>query len=187
MSAFGSPWGDIDRTPSDTPYVVDSDGWGWFALFIMLALPFFIIGLLLTQATEWICAHPYISISIYLILSLVIGIILYARGKRWRLPGIIATMITLAPFALVEGLYMVPYIMQNSLFASVFEWLLVTLLIGGITFFVIVISSALKSGLMHLVIAIIFAGIVFLILNNLLSSSDEINWAIVRSLYSKPA
>ena len=28
MSAFGSPWKDIDDTREGTPYIVDNDGWG---------------------------------------------------------------------------------------------------------------------------------------------------------------
>lgn len=37
MSAFSPPWKDIDDTRPGAPYVVDSDGWGWFALFIIIS------------------------------------------------------------------------------------------------------------------------------------------------------
>lgn len=184
MSAFGSPWGDIDRTKPEEPYVVSSDGWGWFAIFIVIAIPFFIIGALLTNLAAVIAAHPYISISVYAVLSALAGIILYLRGcKKYRIAGVIASFITLAPFALTEGLYMIPYIVQNSLFASVFEWILVTAAVGGITFFIFAVSDKIENGVIHLIISVVFFAIVFAILNGVLSSSDEINWGVVSSIY----
>jgi hypothetical protein len=184
MAAFGNPWGDIDRTQPGQPYVADSDGWGWFALLIMLALPFFVMGILLMQMTEAICKHPYISFGTYLVFSFVFGLIFYSRGnKKFKLAGIAATMITLLPFALTEAFYMVPYIVQHALFASVFEWLIVTAILGGITFFILSIANLLENGWIHLILAVIFFAIVFAVLNHFLSSSDQINWALVSTVY----
>lgn len=184
MSAFGSPWGDIDRTPPGAPYVVDSDGWGWFALFILMALPFFIIGIFMIKLTEAICAHPYISVGLYIAFAIIVGIVFYhKKNKRWRALGVIATIITFFPFAMVEGFYMIPYIMQNSLFVAVFEWIFVSAVVGGITIFIMMISRQFDSGMVHFALALIFASIVFMILNHFLSSSDEINWNVVFTLY----
>ena len=185
MSTFGSPWKDIDETLPGKPYVVDSDGWGGFALFILLALPFFIVGILLTQGAIIICEHPLLSSAVYLICSLLLGIVLYrSRQKRWRPLGIIATILNLLPFALVEGFYMIPYMMQHSLFAFVFEWIFVTVVVGGLTFSILIIAHKLSSGLVHFLSASLFFLIVFLILNSVLSSSDDLNWAIAFSVYS---
>ena len=62
LSTFGSPWGDIDDTNAKTPYVVDSDGWGWFFLLVLLAIPFFLVGSAMVSISAWICTHPILSI-----------------------------------------------------------------------------------------------------------------------------
>lgn len=184
MSAFGSPWGDIDRTRAKTPYVVDSDGWGWFALFILFALPFFIIGLLLTQLTEMVCAHPYMTMFIYIIFSVAFSLVYNIRmHQRFKIFGIFATLFALVPFILVQVLYLIPYITQNSLFKATFEWIIVTAVIGGITFFVLAISNVIRNGVIQLIVAAIFLVATVVILNGYISSSEEINWPFILSLY----
>ena len=185
MSVFGHAWGDIDRTPPETPYVVDSDGWGWFMIFLLLALPFFLIGIFLTRAAALICSHPYISMVIYLLFSFLIGGVLYIWGnKKRKVFGLIATLITLLPLATVEGLYLIPYILQSGLFTAVFEWILVTAVVGGITFFILAIANVLNNGVIHFIISLVFCGLVCLILFGMLRTSKEINWTVIRSIYS---
>lgn len=45
MSAFGNPWGDIDKTKEGAPYVVSDDGWGWLGLAILALVPVVLWGL----------------------------------------------------------------------------------------------------------------------------------------------
>ncbi|MGM9565805.1 hypothetical protein [Evtepia sp.] len=184
MSAFGPPWGDVDRKRPGAPYVVDSDGWGWLFLFIILALPFLFVDSLLRRLSETICAHPYMALIIYSLFSLVIAIAIYVRGrKKQRIFGIIATVLNLMPFSMVTGLYLIPFIMQNSSFSSILEWLIVTVIMGGITILIIVIFSRFSSGATHLLASILFCGIVFYLLNRMLSSSSDINWDVIKALY----
>lgn len=184
MGMFDPMWSDVDRTRQGEPYVVSSDGWGWFAILIMLAMPFFLMGIILLNFAETVCAHPYISAGLYFLFALIFSFIFYGRGnKKCKGLGVVASVITLLPFAMVEGLYMIPYILQNSLFSAVFEWIIVTVFIGAITFFLLAISNILGNGLIHLIIAIAFCVIVFLILNNMFDSSSEINWDVIRTLY----
>ena len=44
MSAFGNPWGDIDKTKEGAPYVVSDDGWGWLGLAILALVPVVFMG-----------------------------------------------------------------------------------------------------------------------------------------------
>lgn len=185
MSAFGSPWEDIDRTLPGQPYVVSSDGWGWLLLFILLMFPFLFLGALLTQITEEICAHPYISIGIYLLFSLMMSLIISRRQRgRFRILSIIATMSAFLPFALAQMLYTIPYIMQNTMLSSVFEWLIITALMIGLTCFILAICNVLQSRLAQLMIASVYLALTCLILFSYLSHSREINWDTVRTIYS---
>lgn len=185
MSAFGSPWGDLDRTPANTPYVVDSDGWGWFALFLIFALPFFCLGILITQLAETVCAHPHMTVFIYLIISSVFSFIFNIRmQQRFKILGIFATILAMIPFMLVQVLYLIPYIVQNSLFASVFEWIIVTAVIGGISFFILAISNVIRNGMIQLTISMIFLAVTIVILHSYISSSEDINWSFILSLYN---
>lgn len=184
MSAFGSPWEDIDQTRPGQPYVVDSDGWGWFMLFILLAVPFAVLGAILAQLAETICAHPYITICVYLLFACILSLVLNTRGnRRHRVLGVISTMLTLLPFIQVQMLYMIPYLLQNSLFSAAFEWLIVTAAMVGLTFFILAICNVLQNRLVQLLLALLFLALTCLILFLCLSSSKEINWAVVQTLY----
>ncbi|MGN0664481.1 MAG: hypothetical protein ACI4L5_05335 [Negativibacillus sp.] len=139
MPAFGPIWGDVDRTRPGTPYVVDDDGWGWFFLFILFTLPFFLLWILLYQTAGWICQHPYITGGIYLLLSSIIGLLLYS-GKPWlmKILGIITTILTLIPLAMVQALYLIPSLMiSEAILSMVFEWLLTTFVVAAITLFIL--------------------------------------------------
>lgn len=189
MSAFGSPWGDIDRTPPGQPYVVDSDGWGWFMLFIILVLPFFMLWLLISKAAAWICMHPIVSGVIYLAVSALISLLMYRGRKiRQRLLGTLAGIITFLPFAAGEALYAIPYVLlqPDKVFGPIFEWIIVTTVLLLFTIFVIAIANASGSVIVHLISAIIFCGVVGLLLRGI-NSSDVVTWQALGELYVLPA
>ena len=185
MSAFGSPWKDIDDTRKGTPYVVDNDGWGWFLIFIVVSIPFLIIGSLIANISTWVCNHPILSLSIYLILTLLIGIIFYARSSmRHRICGIIATFLTIAPLGMGVALYAMPYVMIEGSFSSIFDWVLVAAFLFGIMFFIFSICNLLKNGLIHLVIGLVFFILAYFFITRLISSeSNIISWEVIKSLY----
>lgn len=54
MSAFGNPWGDIDKTKEGAPYVVSDDGWGWLGLAILALVPVVFMGFALQGMANFI-------------------------------------------------------------------------------------------------------------------------------------
>ena len=58
MSAFGNPWGDIDKTKEGAPYVVSDDGWGWLGLAILALVPVVFMGFALQGMANFISSHP---------------------------------------------------------------------------------------------------------------------------------
>ena len=74
MSAFGNPWGDIDKTKEGVPYVVSDDGWGWLGLAILALVPVVFMGFALQGMANFISSHPIWIIVGYILLTF--GIIL---------------------------------------------------------------------------------------------------------------
>lgn len=185
MSAFSPIWKDIDNTKPGTPYVVDSDGWGWFLIFIIIAVPFLIICGAVFQISSWICEHPILSLTAYLLVSLVIGIFFYSRFMaKHRVCGIIATVISMMPLGAGVGLYAIPYVMLDNSFSSIFDWILVAALLFGVMYFIFSICNLLKNGLTHLIIAIVFLAIsCFFIFGLISSESDIITWEAIKRVY----
>lgn len=184
MSAFNSPWKDIDDTRPGTPYVVDSSGWGWFFVFILVAIPFLLVGAVVFQISNIICQHPILSSVIYFLISLICGNIFYKKTIRHRFCGIIATIFTMLPLGLGVGLYAIPYVMLDSSFSSVFDWVLVGLFLFGIMYFIFAICNLLKNGFIHLIISIIFVAFSLLFIFGLISSESEIiTWEAIRNIY----
>ena len=185
MSAFSPPWKDIDDTRPGTPYVVDSDGWGWFALFIVISIPFLAVAGVVVQLSAVVCAHPFASLLCYVTLTLVIGGVFYARPTiRHRICDVIATVLTMAPLGMGVALYAVPFVMLEGSFSAIIDWVLVAALLFGMTFFIFVICNLLKNGRTHLVIAIIFLVFAcFLITGMISSEADVVNWESIRNLY----
>ncbi len=185
MSAFSPIWKDIDDTKQGTPYVVDSDGWGWFALFIFISIPFLMIGGAVLQTSYWICQHLILSIIVYLAVSFIIGVIFYFRNSvKHRICGIIASVISMVPLGLGVFLYAIPYVMLDDSFSSIFDWILVAALLFGVMYFIFSICNLLKNGLTHLIIAIVFLAIsCFFIFGLISSESDIITWEAIKRVY----
>lgn len=185
MSAFSPPWKDIDDTRPGAPYVVDSDGWGWFALFIIISIPFLAVAGVVVQLSALVCAHPIASLLGYTALTLLIGIIFYARAAiRHRICGVIATVLTMAPLGMGVALYAVPYVMLAGTFSAVFDWILVTGMLFGIIFFIFAVCNLLKNGFIHLIIGLIFCVVMwFFITGQITAQADVLTWESIRNLY----
>ena len=185
LSAFGSPWGDIDNTRPGSVYVVGTDGWGWFALFILASIPFLIIGGMLTCFSAWVCQHPILVMSIYEIFSLLVGVVFYMRPvMRHRICGVIASVLTVAPLGMDIALYAIPYLLLKGTFSAIFDWVLVAALLFGIAFFIFSICNLLKNGIPHLVMALIFFILSATCIIRVVSlGNGEISWQVIRALY----
>lgn len=185
MSMFGSPWKDIDDTKVGTPYLVDNSGWGWFLIFIIIAVPFLMLGSAVFTFSIWICQHPVLSFVLYLIISIVIGALFYGRSSvRYRICGILATIFTMIPMGMGVALYAIPYVMITGKLSAAFDWILVTAFLCGITFFIFALCKLLKNGRIHLVMSLVFLALAYLFINNLIASeSDVLSWQAIGNLY----
>lgn len=185
MSAFGSPWKDMDDTRPGTPYVVDNNGWGWFFVFLLVAIPFLMVGGLIAQISTWVCLHPILSSLLYLLLAFICGVIFYSRSSmRHRVCGVAAALLTWLPLSLGAGLYMIPYVMLEGSVSSFLDWVLVAALLFGITFFIFSICNLLRNGLIHLFISLLFFVLSVIFIMALISSeSDLLSWSSIQCLY----
>ena len=185
MSAFGSPWKDIDDTRKGTPYVVDNDGWGWFFVFIIVSVPFLLVGGIIVNISIWVCSHPILSLGIYILLTFLFGVFFYSRSlMQHRICGVIATILTMIPLAMGVSLYAVPYVLVAGSLSSIFDWVLVVSFLFGITFFIFSICNLLKNGLIHLFIGFVFFVFAYFFINRLISSGSEvISWEVIKNLY----
>lgn len=143
---------------TDTLYVSRGDGFGWFALLFVLATPFFIIAVWLRQYALFATEHALLSWAVFLGLSVVLGNLLYRKRKATnRKLGIVAVVVSLLPIAIAQACYAIPYILSHDGAIGVaFEWMIVTFITVGISFFVIQISLLFKNGIKHLMVAAVY-------------------------------
>ena len=182
MSAIGSPWNDIDKTKPQTPYVVDNDGWGWFLLFIIVALPFLLLFGVIFKISNFICLHPILSALVFLVISLITGIFIYSKHTtKHKFCGVISTVITFLPLGLVTVIYTIPHVMFEDSFSSFFDLILIELFLLGFIYFILAICRLLKNGLTHLLISIVFFSLSLLIIKSLVASESGI--ITLESLY----
>lgn len=187
MGAFGDPWGDIDRTKKNTPYIVDESGWGWFLLGIIALVPVVIAVFFLQNIAVFITENPIISGILYVCIVVLIGEGTYIRkGIKKRFWGIVATFFTFTPFALIEIFFEIPMILTNSktiisMISLVLEWFFVTLFTLGISIFIQAINLLNVSIRRHLITAIIYLIVVILIIIRTVSAE---NLEVIRTLYT---
>ena len=180
MPALDPIWSDIDRTKEGHVYVPDASGWGWFALFILAALPFFLISIFLKKYAAAVCANPVLAAAIYLLISLILSIILYRKNSIRRLCGILSAVIAMLPQAVVQGVYAIPYItVKDSIFSLSVEWLFVSGLMLGITVFVLVTSRLFEKGYIRVVVAIVFLVITLVVVK----PPENLTWDYLKQLY----
>lgn len=151
---------------TDTLYVSRGDGFGWFALLLVLAIPFFIIAAWLRQYALFASEHALLTWVVFLGLSVVLGDLLYRRKKAENKKlGIVAVAVSLLPIAMAQAFYAIPYILSHEGALGVtFEWLIVTFFTVGISFFVIQISLLFKNGVKHLVVATVYLLIALIVI-----------------------
>lgn len=185
MSAFSPIGSDVDRTLPGQPYVVSSDGWGWFMIIYLLILPFIILSLLISKFSVFFTNHVTLCLLIYFIFSFCFGLYLYNKKvSRHRFLGVISTVITTIPMALIITCYSVPYVLLEPGFDSAFDFVLLLLLLLGGEFLIFSLSRLLKNGIMHLIISIVFLGLGVLLLWFCLNTErDLLSLASIRALY----
>ena len=70
---------------TDTLYVSedysDSAGYGWLVFFILLALPFFIIGACVWHVADFVHTRPILSACLYMLIAILLSLIFYYKRK----------------------------------------------------------------------------------------------------------
>lgn len=160
MSAFSPIDSDIDRTPRGVPYVVDSDGWGWWGLILLLLLPLLVIGAWLKEGTEWIQLHAPAVMCMFGGICLLAGMCSYRnRTARHRLLGKLAVSLAGLSLGMIQFGYLVPYMKCHSEIESAVEWLLLTAIVVGAIIFITAIMRLLQNGLLHFLLSsVLFVG-----------------------------
>ena len=86
-----------------------------------------------------------------------LGDLLYKRKATNRKLGIVAVVVSLLPIAIAQACYAIPYILSHDGAIGVaFEWMIVTFITVGISFFVIQISLLFRDGVKHLMVAVVY-------------------------------
>ena len=155
---------------TDTLYIAegysnDSSGWGWFAFFILLLVPFFIVGVWVREAAAFIFSHPVLSAIIYAALSFLLGFFFYFRKRiKHKALGIVAVVVSFVPVAIIQVCFALPEMLENvdtaGFFSNVFGWIIVTFFSVGICVFLNLICGLLKNGVKHLVASTVYLAIV---------------------------
>ena len=162
MSAFGNPWGDIDKTKEGAPYVVSDDGWGWLGLAILALVPVVFMGFALQGMANFISSHPIWIIVGYILLTLGIGAISYKRKTGlWNVLGMVATSISFLPILLTEMLVEIPSIVRagdsvGGMIELLIEWIFITLMVVGIAVFVHAVNMLTISPVRHLIMGLVY-------------------------------
>lgn len=140
---------------TDTLYVLDEDGMIWFRLFLILAIPFCVAACWLMEYAQFVSDHPGLYFAVFLGFSVLFGNWLYhKRSARHPKAGILAAALTLLPVWAGQMFHAVPYLLaKDSIFAGIFEWLVVTFFTVGISFLVLQLSLLFRDGRRHLGVA----------------------------------
>lgn len=165
--------------------ILFSGEWTWFAMLLLMAIPFALFLLLMEKAALFFARHLLLIGVIYLLASLALALGIYLpSGKRWRAAGVIAVLLTTAPTFLTLTLYLVPFEVFDPGFDAVFDFFLMMLPNLGGAILVVAISRYLKNGLTHLVIAAVYFVLCLLLLRFAASTErDIISAQSLKALY----
>ncbi len=183
MGAFDPMWRDVDRTPPGQPYVVDNSGWGWFMLFVLASLPFFLLGFLISSAAAIFARYLWLILPIHLALSALVGLRLYPRGSRRRALGLVACVVNLLPLPAMLLLYMVPFTLLSPGFNSAFDFILLLGLGLGGEYFLCKLAQVLQNTFLHLILTLILLALAGLLIWIGIGSESILTWDSIRALY----
>lgn len=185
MSVFNHIDSDIDRTRPGQPYVVDSDGWGWFMLIFLMILPFLLLSVLVSSFAKFFVEYLPICLITYSVASLFLGILLYCSPKvKYRTLGIISTILTMIPLVSSLTVYAIPYVLLAPGTDSTFDFILLFALLGGVTFLIFSLCRLFKNGILHFVMALGFLLLSLLLLSVCLDvESDLLTINTIRMVY----
>ena len=167
---------------------MDHTGWGWFAVFLLFAMTFFLVAMSVVRISYLIAMHPFLSCCGYLLGAFLLGCFFYGRsGMKNRAVGVIAFVIGQLPLGAAMGLYAIPYVLLSESFFAALDWVLIAGMLFGVDFFVLSIAKVLKNGWIHLLLSVLFLGIGCAFISGLLYSERELlSWAAIQAVYHTP-
>lgn len=154
-----------DRETHITAWV-DGSGFGWALLFFFLAAPFALLAIWLWDYARFVSDHKVFCSGLFLAISILLSCLLYGKSKvEHKLFGIVGVFASLLPIWIAQIFYAVPFILaSDNVFEVAVEWVLVTLITVGITFFVNLISMMYENGLKHLAVSAVYLIIALVII-----------------------
>lgn len=166
--------------------IIFSGEWTWLAMLLLMAIPFALLLLLMEKAALFFARHIIIIGVVYLLASLALAAVIYLpSGKRWRVPGFVAVLLTTIPTFLALTFYLVPFEALKPGFDAVFDFILLMLPHVGGAVLITAISRHLKNGLTHLVIAAVYFVLCLLLLRFAISTErDIISLDSLKALYA---
>ncbi len=151
----------------DTIWLADSEGFGWFALIIILILPLFIAGIFISSLAVWITEHLFAAGGIFLFINICVSFLFSMKYKNMRMliMDLAANIILFQTIFLTAILYGIPYIINGESWWDVFELIIVEVFNVGVLILIKAIGKLHSNAGISLATAL-FAGIVYIFLMN---------------------
>lgn len=131
-----------------------------FSLSAALIIPIAASAVFTEAIAKFVDKLPVVAALIYLLICAVSGFVMYYGQHEYKICGIIAVVLTLMPFGLAQGLWLMPEVAYNCNFGTWFEWLFFTVIIAVITVFVLALLMLFRNGKRHLITVLSLYGIV---------------------------
>ncbi len=116
-----------------------------------LIIPIALSAVFTEAIAEFVGKLPIPAALIYLLISVLSGYIMYFGKRRYKICGILAVVLTLAPFAAAQGLWLLPEVAYNCNFSTWFGWLFFTVLTAVGTVFILSLLMLFRNGKRHLI------------------------------------
>lgn len=165
--------------------IIFSGEWTWLAMLLLMAVPFALLLFFMEKAALFFARHVIIIGVVYLLASLALAAAIYLpKGKRWRVPGFAAVLLTTVPTFLALTFYLIPFEVLDPGFDAIFDFILIMLPFLGGAILIISISRHLNNGFTHLAIAAVYFVLCLLLLRVAVSTeSDIISLESIKTLY----
>lgn len=135
-----------------------------YSLSVALILPVALAAVFTEAIAEFVDRLPIVAALIYLLICAISGFIMYFGQHQHKICGIIAVVLTLVPFGLAQGLWLMPEVAYDCDFGSWFGWLFFTVLTGVGTIFVLALLMLFRNGKRHLITVLSLYAIVGIVL-----------------------
>lgn len=136
-------------------FLATNDSTFWSALLFPLIFLFGFILLFLETAADFLKSCPVLALLLYIAVSIGIGWLSYVgKCTKRRVFGAVGTAITMLPMGIIEWALII-YTAENNGIDTIFGWIILTVLIVGLTLFVMSLCRFIKNGITHLIVSVV--------------------------------